>query len=231
MMNKKKLLGVIGVATLSTAILVGCGSKPVDKEPEDNATEEITKESTIEDILLTYNEDGMKLLKATYPEKEKMELGLKNIGNEISDISLKNLNGKEVNLNQFKGKKVVFEIAQDSCEYCMENAPITHKALSERDDVALVPIFLNSTVEGIEKFYSDLGLEVPENVLIDENHTTVKEFNLAKTPTLIFVDESGKISLAKQEVYDEVTFGDDLKLAFGEEKIYDMKVNKDNTNK
>ena len=230
MMNKKKLLGIIGVATLSTAMLVGCSSKPVDKETEDNATEEITKESTIEDILLTYNEDGMKLLKATYPEKEKMELGLKNIGNELSDISLKNLSGKEVNLNQFKGKRVVFEISQDSCQYCMENTPITHKALAERDDIVLVPIFLNSTIEGIEKFYSDLGLEVPENILIDENHTTVKEFNLAKTPTLIFVDESGKISLAKQEVYDETTFGDDIKLAFESEKIYDMKINKDNTN-
>lgn len=227
-MNKKKLLGIIAVATLATTILVGCSSKPVENEPEENKTEEVTKESTIEDILLTYNEDGMQLLKANYPEQEKMELGLKNIGNEISDISLKDLSGKEVNLSQFKGKRVVFEISQDSCEYCMKNTPITHKALAEKDDVILVPIFVNSTVEGIEKFYSDLGLEVPENVLIDENYATVEEFNLSKTPTIIFVDESGKISLAKQEVYDEVTLGDDLKLAFESEKIYDMKVNKTN---
>lgn len=227
MINKKKLLGIMGVATLSMSMLVGCTSEPAEQEqnPEE-VTEEITKDSKVEDILLTYNEEGMNLLKANYPEKEKMELGLKNIGNELSDMSLKTLEGKEVKLNQFKGKKVVFEIAQDSCEYCMENAPVTHKALAERDDIVLVPVFLNSSVDGIKTFYSNLGLEVPENVWIDENNDLVEEFKLSKTPTLIFVDESGKISLAKQEVYDDVTFKDDLDLAFGEEKIYEMKVNK-----
>lgn len=230
-MINKKLLSVLGLATISIGMLVGCTN---DKDNQvDNTQEETQQESvdlkndTIGNILLNYNEDGMKILKANYPEQEKMELALRNIGHQLSDLKLKDINGKDVKLNQFNGKKVMIEILQDSCEYCMTNTPIVHKYLEDKDDIVLVSIFLNSTVDGIKEYYEGLNIKLPENVWLDENKDIVDEFNLTQTPTAIFVDESGKISLVREDVYDNVRLNDDFKLAFESDKIYDMTVNKD----
>ena len=233
MINKRKLFGILGVSILSMSTLVGCSSDNektpdinVEEEQieEEQIEEENTTEQSIEDILLTYNEDGMKYLKANYPDLEDMELGIKNIGKELSDLKLKSIDGKDVNLNQFKGKKVVFVIAQDSCSYCMDNEPVLEKVFKENKDIEIVYVFENSSVEGIKTYYKDLGLELPKNVWIDDNNDLVSEFNLKKTPTMVFVDESNKVSLIKQTVYDEVILNDDISFAFGEDKIYNMKV-------
>lgn len=227
-MINKKLLSVLGIATISIGMLVGCtNDKEVDNSQEETQQESIDfKNDAVGDILLKYNEDGMKILKANYPEQEKMELALRNIGNKLSDLKLKDINGKEVKLNQFNGKKVIIEIQQDTCEYCMENTPIVHKYLEDKEDIVLVSIFLNSTEDGIKQYYEDLNLEVPENVWLDEDKALVDEFNLTQTPTTIFVDESGKISLVREDVYDTVRLNDDTKLAFDSDKIYDMTVAK-----
>lgn len=225
MVNKNKLLGIMAITTLSLSMLVGC-STPKVEDTDKEAVEEITdnKELTAEDILLTYNEEGMTYLRANYPDNDLMTLALKNIGNEISDIKLKSIDGKEVNLNQFKGKKVIFEIVQDSCSYCKENEPFVEKVLKDYDDVVLVAVFENSSVDGIKDYYKELGIELPNNVWLDENKDLVTEFSLANTPTMVFVDESGKVSLIKEKVYDETTLKDDIEFAFGENKIYEMKL-------
>lgn len=220
MRNKRKLLSLIGMTTLVLCILVGC-NKSDNVNIQEN---ESNKEYISENNLSNYNEEGQLILKENYTE-DKLDLALNNIGNSLSNITLKNLEGEEVNLNQFSGKKIVFEISQDTCSYCKENIPITHHILSKNDDIILVPIFLNSTVEGIKSFYDELGVEIPKNIWIDENKETVKEFSLSKTPTIIFVDETGKISLIKQEVYTKESFSKDLNLAFGDNKIYEMKNN------
>ena len=91
-------------------------------------------------------------------------------------------------------KKVVFVIAQDSCSYCMDNEPVLEKVFKENKDIEVVYVFENSSVEGIKTYYKDLGLELPKNVWIDDNNDLVSEFNLKKTPTMVFVDESNKVS-------------------------------------
>lgn len=231
-MINKKLLSILGIATISIGMLVGCGANNKETPQDDTQQETVDlKNDTIEDILLNYNEEGMKLLKANYPEQEKMELALRNIGYELSDLKLKDLNGKEVLLNQLKGKRVLIEVLQDSCDYCKENTPIVHKNLENKDDIVLVSIFLNSTVDGIKEYYENLNIDIPKNVWIDDNKDLVSEFNLTQTPTSIFVDESGKVSLVREDVYDDIKLNDDIKLAFESDKLYDMTVNENIENK
>lgn len=227
-MIKKKIIGLLALTTLTTINLIGC--QKTDEIDVNNTEEQIAesidlKKDSIENILLTYNEQGMKLLKAYYPDTESMEIALRNIGNTLSDLKLKDINGLEVSINKYKGKKVVFEVMQDSCEYCKASTSAIDSEIKKREDVIVVPIFLNSTKEGIEQFYNEVGIEKPKEIWIDDNKDIAKEFNLTKTPALIFVDENGKISLIKQQDYDEVTIKDDLIVAFDNEKLYNMKIN------
>lgn len=222
----KVILSIIVIILLTCLMIVTVDDKSVEPPNRDNVQLINNKELSIEDILLQYNEEGMVLLRAIYPNKEDMTLGLKNIGNEISNLTLKDINNKTVELKLFKGKKIIYEIVQDSCNSCLENTPIITNALKQdNNDIMVVPIFLNSSVDGIKKYYSKLNLDLPEHILLDENKDIAKEFNLTKTPSTIFVDENNRVSLIKEEVYDKNTIADDLKLAFENNKIYNMKVN------
>ena len=218
---KGKYLKVLSLTVLMGVSLMGCQSKI---ETEINDTTLVQSEVTTTTSLLgEYTEEGMTYLKAYYPTVSSLEFALKNIGNELGELTLKKLDGTTFNWSELKGKKLMIEINQDSCNYCKQNEPVTAKVLSERDDVIHIPVFLNSTVEGIEAFYSELGIEMPTYTLIDEEKKLVDVFSATSTPTTIFVDENNKISYVNEGVFDEVSLNDALKIAFEDAKIYDMK--------
>lgn len=217
---KSKYLKVLSLSVLMGVSLMGCQAKTKVEVQEDTVVE---NQTNTQSLLYQYNEDGVNHLKAYYPTLEGLEFALKNIGNELGDLTLTKLDGTTFDFSELKNQKIMIEINQDGCSYCKANEPVTAKVLSERDDVIHVPVFLNSTVEGIKEFYKELNLEMPKYVLIDNDKKLVDVFHATSTPTTIFVDENNKISYVAEEVFDETSFNDALKIAFENEKIYEMK--------
>lgn len=219
-MRSKKILALISVLALSISLMVGCTNKPV----EDNNKPNEVVETQAEDLLLEYNEEGMKLLKANYTTTDEMKVALKNIGQDISNMKFKTYSGSEISLKDYKGKNVILEVSQASCGSCKESAPLVREAIEGTDiDVEVIPLFLNSNKEEIDGFYNELGLEKEETIIIDEEKISVDKFALTKTPTFIFVDTEGKISLIKEVFIDANQFASDMESAFGETKIYELK--------
>lgn len=214
-----KFFKVLSLSVLIGVSLMGCQSKTIEI---DESTMAQTQEGTLP-LLSEYNEEGLTYLKAYYPTISKFEFALKNIGNELGDLTLTKLDGTTFKFSELKGKKIMIELNQDYCDYCKENEPVTTKVLKEREDVIHIPVFLNSTVEGIKGFYSELGLEIPAYTLIDDTKKLVDVFGATTTPTTIFVDENNKVSYVSEYVFDETTLNDALKIAFEDAKIYDMK--------
>lgn len=214
-MLNKKITKLLALTVLSTLVFTGCTTS-TNTNPNDERNNAVIEERTLE----SFSEDGIKLLKNNYTTTEDMKFALKNIGTNISEMKFKTYSGKEIGIKDFKGKKIILEISQTTCESCREADPIVHEIMKDKD-VELVPVFLNSTKEMIDEYYSQLNLEMPKNVIIDEEKVTKDKFNLTVTPTYIFVDEEGTISLVKQTFVDKISFEDDLDLAFGEDKIYD----------
>jgi len=217
-MLKNKGLKVLSLSVLIGVSLMGCQNK---MEIDDSTIVQTQEDSPT--LLSEYSEEGMTYLKAYYPTLSNFEFALKNIGNELGDLVLTKLDGTSFNFSELKGKKLMIEINQDNCNYCKANEPVTAKVLSEREDVIHIPVFLNSTVDGIKEFYSELGLDVPTYTLMDETKKLVDVFSATTTPTTIFVDENNKISYVNEYVFDETTLNDALKIAFEDAKIYDMK--------
>lgn len=218
-MKKNKIL-VIATTLAMSLMLFGCG-----KTEEPPIIDSSMVDSSVEDILLEYDKGGMELLKANFTTKDSLTLALKNIGKSIPDYELNVIKGENVNLKELKGKKILLEVLQPNCDACIKSTPIIDKALKDKD-ILLVPVFVNaSNKTEIEDYYEKLNLEVPNLASIDTNKKLIKELNLTKTPSLLFIDEEGNISFINDEFADEKTFLDQVEFAFGENKIYEHKNN------
>lgn len=216
------VVGLVGISSL-----VGCGYTTKKSETKEDTSVEIDYNEDANEILLNYNEEGMDTLLANFTKSEDMEMALKNIGRVPSDFEYKTIDGKTLTIKNgkvsgYEDRNVIIEVAQVECEYCKVLSEEFNKALKDNEDVVLIPIFVNSTKDDIKNYYEELGIEMPETVIIDESKEIVNEFSLTKTPTSIFLDKTGKISYTLIGDKNEPALSEILDTAFGDKPIYTM---------
>lgn len=222
-MNNKKKQVLIGLLIIIIIISIPIGYKLLN-ERQETTTKDVEPKSSLS-ILEEYSDEGVNVLKNNYTTTEEMDFALKNIGKNIYDLKLKDYEGKTFKFSKMKGKKFIIEVSQSGCSSCKIAEPIVNNILKDREDVELIPLFLNSTKESIDEYYNELNIEKPKNLLIDEEKITKEMFGLTLTPTYLFVDEIGNISLVREGFIDMEFFTDDLGTAYKETKIYEYKNN------
>lgn len=223
-MKKNRLLTAVMVLGIGTSLLTGCTSQPTTKVVEKAV--EVNYDSSPEQILGSYTEEGMNLFKTYYPSQVFREYALKEIGKEAPDFELKNLKGDTVKLSSFKGKKVVLEFEKTTSDVSKKSSPSFSKVSKEDKDTVYLTIFPMDTKADIEKYYTDLKLDVDQTAIAGKDNgdkmNLIKGYSLTSVPTLIFIDESGKISYTSIGNFDENTFKAYSNVAFGTTKLYDM---------
>jgi Peroxiredoxin len=223
-MKKSGLLTAIMVLSIGTSLLAGCSSQPTTKVVEKAV--EVNYDSSPEQILSSYTEEGMNLFKTYYPSQVFREYALKEVGKEASDFELKNLKGDTIKLSSFKGKKVVLEFEKTTSDVSKKSSPAFDKVSKEDKDTIYLTIFPMDTKADIEKYYTDLKLEVNQTAIAGKDNgdkmNLIKSYSLTSVPTLVFVDESGKISYTSIGNFDENTLKGYENVAFGTTKLYDM---------
>ena len=216
-MRNKRLLYLLGATILSSSMFVSCGTP--NEQPQTN-----TEQNQVV-TLDSYSEEGMEILKNNYVNTDDMKFALRNIGLDISNMKFKTYDENEIKLSDYIGRNVILEVAQAECNSCKASAPKVREALKDKD-IELIPLFLNSTNEQIDQFYSSVGIDKDKTIIVDKDKISKEKLGLTKTPTYIFIDKTGKISLVKERFTDDVMFKEDLNLAFGEKKLYEYMVKK-----
>lgn len=188
------------------------------------------KNVEVEDVVVdsfskleSYDEAGLQLFKNNFTTTDDMEFALKNIGTNVLDLKFLDVNDKTFKLKTMKDKKFIIEIAQSGCESCKLADPTVKEIMKDYQDVEIIPIFLNSTKESIDEYYTELKLDKPNTILIDEDKVSKDYFSLKLTPTYLFVDETGTISMVREGFVDDKFFIEDLKTAYADKKIYEYK--------
>ena len=124
-------------------------------------------------------------------------------------FTLKNFDGKEVNLSEFAGKIVVLEWANYDCpfvkrHYAAGTMVETAKKFVDKDVVWLA---INSTdyanVAGNKKFAEEYGMKY---VLDDHEGKAGKKFGATRTPEMFVIDKQGQI--VYHGAIDDDSYGD-----------------------
>ncbi len=159
-----------------TALLVNAGGTIASKI----ASGDSEIHTLIEKISENGFEDGLILIPGN---------GETNLGKEIPEFFLKDLDGREITNEYFKGKKTLVAYWSATCPYCVEMLDALREwdKVKGQDEPNL--ILLSS---GDEEAHKDFDLRSP--VLLENDESEIaQEFGLSGTPSAVLVNEDGKI--------------------------------------
>lgn len=176
-MMKRKLM----LAVFSTFLLASCQNSQMgmDKMDMKMTTEEMGKMSEQK----TENKDSM---------NGKMEM------DNVSDITFKALDGKEVSLADYKGKKIYVKFWASWCPICLAGlADITQLAdMPPKDAVVLTVVApgvnREKNLEDFKQWFSGLEYKTLP-VLVDNDGQFLKKLGIVGYPSSAFIDANGKV--------------------------------------
>ena len=108
-------------------------------------------------------------------------------------FKLKNLNGAEVSLSDFKGKKVFLNFWASWCPPCKAEMPDIEKLYGQTKDSDLIILAVNMGEDkSIAKSFID-DHKYSFTVLLDLDQSVASKYNIAAIPTSFFINKEGNI--------------------------------------
>ncbi|MFC9598242.1 TlpA disulfide reductase family protein [Peribacillus butanolivorans] len=130
------------------------------------------------------------------PDKnaENDSLGGLKIGAAAPDFSLKTLNGKQVNLSDYKGKKVMLNFWATWCPPCKKEMPDMQKYSQQAgDDVVILAVNIDPEND-VQAFVEDNGITFTIPLDSQSAKNPVNErYKILSIPTTYFIDSKGII--------------------------------------
>lgn len=113
------------------------------------------------------------------------------------DFKLMDLNGKNVSLSDFKGKKVLLNFWATWCPPCRAEMPDIEKLYQENKDSDLVILGVNlgEDTQTVKSFIDKNKYNF--NILLDSDQAVAIKYNIVSIPTSFFIDKEGNIVYKK----------------------------------
>lgn len=173
----KKNLLTIAILIIAVAIIVVNIWKPSDVESEKKISSE--KEANTKEV-------------SEIEQQSSLEVGA-----EAPDFELKTLDGQQVKLTDFRGKKVILNFWATWCPPCKAEMPHMQNFYlkNQNKDVTLLAVNLTSSDKGldvVDEFVKDYQLTFP--ILLDTEGVVGNMYKVYSIPTSYILDSKGIIT-------------------------------------
>ena len=120
-------------------------------------------------------------------------------GSQVENFTLKDLSGKSVSLNQFKGKVVVLNFWASWCPPCRNEMPEFNemsKEFKKSGDAVLLAVNMTDgrreTKSKVENFIKETGYTM--TVLLDSDQELAEYFGIRYIPSTFVINKYGKLT-------------------------------------
>jgi peroxiredoxin len=115
---------------------------------------------------------------------------------ELIDFTLKSIDGEEVSLKHYRGKKIVHLVFWATwCPHCLMEMPKVnelYQALQNKPyEVLAVDVGINESIKRIRKIQKQY--KIPCKILLDENGVVTRLFKIVGVPCHTIIGMDGKI--------------------------------------
>ena len=133
------------------------------------------------------------------------------IGEPAPDFSLVTPKGREVNLEELRGKPVLLNFWATWCEPCIEEMPLLVSTSKEyKSELTILAINEGDSLSDVKKFIKNEKLKL--TVLLDKDEKIGDLYELKGYPTSVFIDEDGIIQAIILGELSEKKLNDKLEL-------------------
>lgn len=128
---------------------------------------------------------------------EEVELVGLQKGQYAPNFTLETLDGKQVSLDDYRGKKVMVNFWATWCPPCKAEMPHMqnyYKNFAKEDNVEILAVnmtYQDGTKRQIEKFTNGFNVQFP--VLLAESKELTKVYKIMAIPTTFMIDSEGKV--------------------------------------
>nr|4HQZ_A Chain A, Thioredoxin family protein [Streptococcus pneumoniae TIGR4]4HQZ_B Chain B, Thioredoxin family protein [Streptococcus pneumoniae TIGR4] len=143
-------------------------------------------------------EEETKKTQAAQQPKQQTTVQQIAVGKDAPDFTLQSMDGKEVKLSDFKGKKVYLKFWASWCGPCKKSMPELMELAAKPDrDFEILTVIApgiqgEKTVEQFPQWFQEQGYkDIP--VLYDTKATTFQAYQIRSIPTEYLIDSQGKI--------------------------------------
>jgi peroxiredoxin len=127
-----------------------------------------------------------------------------NIGEQVPDFTLPDLNGNERSLSAYRGRLVVLNFWSSECPWSQRADEGILQMMAEwGEEVAVLPLASNANEE-LETLRVAARQRGMEQLLVDGDQTVARIYGAEYTPQIYVLDAEG--ILRYQGAYDDVTF-------------------------
>lgn len=149
-------------------------------------------------VLMACGEEETKKTQAAQQPKQQTTVQQIAVGKDAPDFTLQSMDGKEVKLFDFKGKKVYLKFWASWCGPCKKSMPELMELAAKPDrDFEILTVIApgiqgEKTVEQFPQWFQEQGYkDIP--VLYDTKATTFQAYQIRSIPTEYLIDSQGKI--------------------------------------
>ncbi len=111
------------------------------------------------------------------------------IGETVPELTLKDLDGKEITAKDFQGKKTLVAFWSTTCPHCV--SMIRDLQEWDREKGVDDPNLLVFSAGDVEE-HREIGLKSP--IVLDEGYKMAEKFGMYGTPSAVLINENGKIA-------------------------------------
>jgi thiol-disulfide isomerase/thioredoxin len=126
-------------------------------------------------------------ISCTRPTPDTLEVGY-----AAPNFKLRNLDGREVSLDQFKGKVVLLDFWQTSCGPCRMTMPLLERLQKEfPKSMMLLAINLQEPASVVRDYMREQN--IGSEVLLDEDGAIGSAYDVGAIPMQVLIDKEGKL--------------------------------------
>lgn len=113
-------------------------------------------------------------------------------GSKVENFVLSDLNGEEIQISDFIGRKVVLTFWTTWCSYCKQQLPLIEELYLSSPDIELITINVGESSEVVMDFLENNNYSF--KVLMDTNKDVTLRLGVKGVPTTFIIDKYGYIS-------------------------------------
>ena len=185
-MNKKVLAIMIAVIVLTLGIVLAISYKDTSKDQVNTKEEKEQVQDRQETEETEEKETSKETKKEEVEEVEEVDIA---IGELAPDFTLKNLDGEEVSLSDYKGKIVLINFWATWCKFCDVEMPDLNNVDKKNDDVVVLAVNVQEEQPKVSEYIKEGGYDF--EVVLDTKGNISRNYLVSSFPTTYAVDKEG----------------------------------------